>query len=119
MFENFENAKQKKRKTWATILLSVSVVFHAVVFVALMIRSFWVINKLEAPKRETMVAVAPPPPPPPPKGGQKMKDQPKDIKPKKRKVTEMVQPVKIEPKVEDTSSAPLENEGVEGGQEGG
>ncbi len=128
MFENFENAKTNKRKTWATVLLTASVGFHAVLFVALLIRSFWVIHQLEPPKRESMVSVAPPPPPPPPKGGAKMKDQPKDIKPKKHKVTEMVQPVKVEPKVEDNSADNNDNpagdpngdeNGVEGGVVGG
>jgi len=129
MFENFESAKTTKRRTWKTVLLTVSVVVHAVLFIALMIRSFWVIRQLEPPKRETLVSVAPPPPPPPPKGGSKMKDQPKDIKPKKRKVTETVQPMKVEPKLEDNSSSDNndnpagdpngDENGVEGGVVGG
>jgi TonB family protein len=104
MFENFENAKVIKRRTWASMLLTISVVVHGVLFAALLIRSFWMIKQLEPPKRESTLAVAPPPPPPP-KGnpGHKMKDQPKEIKPKKHKITETVQPVKVEPKLEDPS----------------
>jgi hypothetical protein len=129
MFENFESAKVNKRKTWATVLLTVSVGVHAVLFTALLIRSFWMIHQLDPPKRESQVSMAPPPPPPPPKGGAKMKDQPKEIKPKKHKVTEMVQPVKVEPKLEDTSSSDSsdnpagdpngDDNGVEGGVVGG
>jgi TonB family protein len=126
MFENYENAKVMKRRTWATVLLTVSVAVHVVVFLVLIIRSFWVIKKLDAPHHEDQIAVAPPPPPPP-KGnpGHKIKDLDKPPQPHKHKVTETVQPVKIEQKVEDPNpAADTDNpnatpDGSENGQDNG
>jgi periplasmic protein TonB len=124
MFENFEYAKTHKRRAWATALLAVALFVHITAGTALGVHSMWVIHKLDAPKRENTVAIAPPPPPPP-KGnpGHKMKDPEKKVVPVKRRVTETVQPVKIEPKVEtavqENTDPDSDPNGEEGGQAGG
>ena len=71
--------------------------FHIGLFVAMWIKTIWEIEQLERPKTTIDLAVAPPPPPPPPpppKGGAKPHDV--QITPKKIKVKDIVQPVKIE-----------------------
>ena len=124
MFDNYVVAKKSKRRTWKTVLISVSVVLHVVAVLALlMIRGFWVIEKLAQPKGDVAIATAatPPPPPPPPKASKKKKKPKTDKKVvKKIKPREMTQPIDKpvdEPDVE--IEVVDEDEGVEGGVEGG
>jgi protein TonB len=125
MFENFERAKKVKTPKWAGPLIGAVAVFHALLLIAMWAKSVWAIDLLELPKGTIEIAAAapPPPPPPPPPGGKKPEVK-KDI-PKKKKITETVQPVKIEkneppPEVqEDTGDEAGEEGGVEGGVAGG
>ncbi len=120
MFDNYVGAKTQKRRKWVTVLVSVSVALHVVVVLVLLIRGFWVIDKLSPPKRELALAVAPPPPqpPPPPKASKKKKIDKKVVKRVKPKDT--TQPVE---KKDDEPDVEIEiiddDEGVEGGVEGG
>jgi protein TonB len=121
MFEHFSESKQRKAPPWAAPMLGGAVILHIAIFMTMWAKSIWDIERLEPPKNEIDLAVAPPPPPPPPPppGGKKPTNV--EIKPKKIKVKDIVQPVKIEKQEE----APKENgdtgdpNGVEGGVEGG
>ena len=81
-------------------------------------KSIWEIEQLERPKTTVDLAVAPPPPPPPPPPPGGAKPQTQVITPKKIKVKDIVQPVKIEKQVQKVEEAG-EQGGVEGGVEGG
>jgi protein TonB len=119
MFGNFEAAKNRKMPKWAAPLLSAMLLFHAVLFLTMWVKTIWDIEQLDRPKTGVDLAIAPPPPPPPPppKGGVKPHDV--QITPKKIKVRDIVQPVKIE---KQEVAPPIETgdpNGVEGGVEGG
>jgi len=119
MFGNFEASKNRQMPGWAIPLLSGIVVIYAAVLVGAWVKGIWDIEQLERPKNSVDLAIAapPPPPPPPPKGGAKPHDV--TLTPKKIKVKDIVQPVKIEQK---EVAAPVEQgdpNGVEGGVEGG
>ncbi len=96
MFENFNEAKHRKAPKWAAPLLGAAVIFHVVLFVSMWVKTIWDVEQLERPKTSIDLAVAPPPPPPapPPPGGAKPHEV--QITPKKIKVKDIVQPVKIE-----------------------
>jgi protein TonB len=123
MFENYEVAKNRKLPPWAAPLLIGIVVFHLGLFFVMWMKTIWEIEQLEKPKTGIDLAVAPPPPPPPPppKGGAKPQDV--KIEPKKIKVKDIVQPVKIEKQqvqqVEETGDVNGDENGVEGGVVGG
>jgi protein TonB len=119
MFHNFDAAKRRKLPKWAGPLLSAMLLLHVVLFLTMWVKTIWDIEQLERPKNMVDLAVAPPPPPPPPppKGGVKPHDV--QITPKKVRVRDIVQPVKIE---KQEVAAPVEvgdPNGVEGGVEGG
>jgi periplasmic protein TonB len=96
---------------------------HVVLFTAMWVKTIWQLDQLDKPKSTIDLAVAPPPPPPPPPppGGAKPHEQ--QITPKKIKVKDIVQPVKIEKQevkeVEDKGDPNGEEGGVEGGVVGG
>ncbi len=96
MFTNFAAGHNRKMPKWAAPLLAGVVTLHFVVFFSMWIKTIWDIEMLDRPKVSVDLAVAPPPPPPPPppKGGAKPQTQ--VIEPKKIKVKDIVQPVKIE-----------------------
>jgi protein TonB len=119
MFHNFELAKHRKMPPWAVPLLSAMLLFHVVLFLTMWVKTIWDIEQLDRPKNTMDLAIAPPPPPPPPppKGGVKPHDV--QITPKKVRVRDIVQPVKIE---KQETAPPIESgdpNGVEGGVEGG
>ncbi len=93
--------------------------FEGVGFAAGWIKSIWDIERLDLQKSTLDLAVAPPPPPPPPPPPGGAKPHEVQITPKKIKVKELTQPVKIEKnepqKVEDSGDPA----GVEGGEIGG
>ncbi len=122
MFDNFVVAKTEKRRTWKTVLISVSVAIHVIAIVALLIRGYWVVGKLGLPSRELTVAIAPPPPPPPPPPAPSKKrvEPKKDTKKVKRvKPMETTQPVNKKIEDDDVEIEIVEDLGVEGGVEGG
>ena len=114
MFDNYVGAKLARRSKWVSIVIAVSIFAHASVGGALVVRSFWVIEKLEPPDTELALSTPPPPPPPPPPGSSKPKT---DVKKVVHKVKETVQ---IDPnKKPEPAKDEAEDEGVEGGVEGG
>jgi protein TonB len=123
MFGNFKAAKQRKAPKWAAPLLIAVLAFHVVFGATLWIQSIWKIEMLERPKTQVDLAVAPPPPPPPPPPPGGAKPQTPQITPKKIKVKDIVQPVKIEKQqqkvVEDAGDPAGEEGGEIGGEVGG
>ncbi len=125
LFDNYHRAKHIKLPPWAGPLLAGSAIFVAGLFLAMWIRVIWQIDQVDKPKVSTNLALAapPPPPPPPPKGSSKPQ-QPTQVVEHKKKVTDIVQPVKVEKQekqtvVEDKGDPNGEEGGVEGGQVGG
>ena len=122
MFNNYAAAKNRKLPKWAAPLLTAAVVFHIGLFITMWIKTIWELEMLERPKTGIDLAVAPPPPPPPPPPPGGAKPQEVQITPKKIKVKDIVQPVKIEKqvqKVEETGDVQGDENGVEGGVVGG
>jgi protein TonB len=122
MFTNFSAGHSRKMPKWAAPLLAGVVAMHFIIFFSMWIKTIWEIEQLDRPKVSVDLAVAPPPPPPPPppKGGAKPQTQ--VIEPKKIKVKDIVQPVKVEkntPAPEEKGQVNGDEQGVEGGQEGG
>ena len=118
MFANYAAAKSRPLPRYAAPLMAaaVSVVFG--MLGSIWIKSMWNIEKLEVQKGMIELAAAPPPPPPPPPPAGARKPQNVEIKPKKIKVKETVQPVKIE-KQDEKPVDETPDTGEEGGEEGG
>src|SRR5262249_9501061 len=113
MFENYVTAKTTKPRKWLGYTFTFSIIVHVIAGIALVVWSFWKIEKL-VPRYVSVSfqsAAAPPPQPPPPAATHVVK---------KIKVTGLVQPVKQEKPEEkpEEPSTGVEG-GVEGGQEGG
>ena len=118
MFANYAASKHRKLPPWAAPLLTGVVIFHIGLFVTMWIKTIWDLEMLERPKTTIDLAVAPPPPPPPPPPPGGAKPHEVQITPKKIKVKDIVQPVKIE-KQETVVEESGDPNGVEGGEEGG
>lgn len=116
MFDHFKEAKNRKAPPWAGPVLGAAVIFHIVLFVSMWVKTIWDIEQLDRPKTTIDLAVAPPPPPPPPPPPGGAKPHEVQITPKKIKVRDIVQPVKIEKQEQKVEN---EQVGVEGGEEGG
>lgn len=116
MFDNYVGAKLARRSKWVSVIIGLSIFIHASAGAALIVRGFWVIEKLEPPDTELSLATAPPPPPPPPAGSSKPKTE---VKKTVKKVKETVQPDATKKPEPDDSTEESEEEGVEGGVEGG
>ncbi len=116
MFSNFEAAKNWKRPKWAAPLLTGVLLLHVAIFMTMWAKTIWDIDQLDRPKNSVDLAIATPPPPPPapPKGAVK----PQDVKitPKKVRVKDIVQPVKIE---KQEVVAPIVTGDSNGVEEGG
>ncbi len=120
MFGNYAAAKTRKAPKWAAPLLIAMAAFHIVLFVTMWIQSIWEVEMLERPKTQVDLAVAPPPPPPPPPPPGGAKPQTPTITPKKIKVKDIVQPVKIEKQEQKEAVQEAgDPNGVEGGEVGG
>jgi periplasmic protein TonB len=115
MFDNYYRAKTKKMPAWAPPLVGAGVAIHIALFVGMWVKTTWDIKKLEVPDNEIELALAPPPPPvaAAPAGAKKPQNQ--EIKQKKIKVKDIVQPVKIE-KIEQAAveEAPTDPDALEG-----
>ncbi len=119
MFGNYKAAKNRKLPKWAAPILVGAVIFHIGLFITMWIKTIWDIEQLERPKTSIDLAVAPPPPPPPPPPPGGAKPQEVQITPKKIKVKDIVQPVKIEKQQVQKVEESGDPNGVEGGVEGG
>jgi protein TonB len=118
MFERYMGAKAEKPNKWVNVTITVSVVVHVIGLFALVIYSFWKIEKLPVKDGSVLYMAAqmatPPPPPPPPPPPKKSSVK---TKVEVKKSTEVVQPSKDQPKPQEEPSE--EDDGEEGGVEGG
>ncbi|HEY4179694.1 MAG TPA: hypothetical protein VGM90_22790, partial [Kofleriaceae bacterium] len=96
MFGNYSTAKKRKAPPWAIPLLTAVAGFHVILFTVMWMKSIWELEMLDKPKNAHSLSLAPPPPPPPPPPPGGAKPQTVQITPKKIKVKDIVQPVKIE-----------------------
>src|SRR5512140_2294627 len=119
MFGNFTAAKNRKAPPWAGPVLGAAVIFHVVLFVSMWVKTIWDIEQLDKPKTSIDLAVAPPPPPPPPPPPGGAKPHEVQIQPKKIKVRDIVQPVKIEKQEVQTPQESGDPNGEVGGEVGG
>jgi periplasmic protein TonB len=120
MFGNFAAAKARKPPPWAAPVLGAAIVFHIVLFTSMWIKTIWDLELLDKPKTSIDLAVAPPPPPPPPPPPGGAKPHEVQITPKKIKVKDIVQPVKIEKQeAKETTEEKGDPNGEVGGEEGG
>jgi len=119
MFANYEASKHRKLPPWAAPVLIGALAVHFLIFLTMWIKTIWDIEQLEKPKTAIDLAVAPPPPPPPPPPPGGAKPQEVIIQPKKIKVKDIVQPVKIEKQNQVAVKESGDPNGVEGGEEGG
>ncbi len=116
MFENYVGEKTKPMPQWAIAVIGIAVAIHVIAVGALVIKSFWTINKLGLPEGEVTLGAPPPPPPPPPAGSTKKKKTKKTI----TKTKEVAQVDEDKPKPKDLEpETETEVEGEEGGVEGG
>lgn len=113
MFENYVGERQKKIPQWAIAVVGVAIAIHVVAVGALVIKSFWTINKLGLPEGDITLGAPPPPPPPPPAGSNKKKKVKRTIK----KVKEIAQIEEDKPKPEEVETTTSDNEGE--GEPGG
>ncbi len=119
MFDNYYRSKTKKMPAWAPPLVAVGVAIHVALFVGMWVKTTWDIKKLEVPDNEIELALAPPPPPvsAPPAGAKKPQNL--EIKVRKIKVKDIVQPVKIEKQEVAVVDAPSDPDAIEGEGDGG
>ncbi len=119
MFDNYHRAKTKKMPVWAPPLVGAGVAIHIALFIGMWVKTTWDIKKLEVPDNEVELALAPPPPPvsAPPAGAKKPLNV--EIKVRKIKVKDIVQPVKIEKQEVAVVDAPTDPDAIEGEGEGG
>src|SRR5215204_1891308 len=96
MFENFEEFKNRRMPGWVVPVLGVAIAAHVLFVAGLVVKEMWAAPLLDVPSSGVDLAVAPPPPPPPPPPAGGKKPQQTQITPKKIKVKDIVQPVKIE-----------------------
>jgi len=107
LFDHYKEAKNRKLPGWAYPLFIGCAVFTASLLFVMWIKTIWDLEQLERPKMSIDLAVAPPPPPPPPPPPGGAKPHETIITPKKLKVKDIVQPVKVEKqeqKVETTET---------------
>lgn len=117
MFENYVGSKQSSLNPLVMWGVSAAIALHVAAGAGLLIKSWWTIDEVERPKRQTAGFSTAPPPPPPPAGGSKKKIERKEKIKKVQEVTQ-IDERKDKPKVEDATDD-NENEGEEGGVEGG
>ena len=119
MFANYNASKHRKLPPWAAPVLGGAVALHVIIFVSMWIKTIWDLEQLEKPKTQIDLAVAPPPPPPPPPPPGGAKPHEVQITPKKIKVKDIVQPVKIEKQEATVTEDKGDPNGEVGGEEGG
>jgi periplasmic protein TonB len=94
----FRIATRRKAPRWAAPLLATIATAHVALFVAMWAKSIWEVERLDKPKDLISLGQVDPPPPPPPPPKASSKPQDVQIVPKKPRVRDIIQPVRIEDK---------------------
>lgn len=118
-------SRTSTNKGWKRIIMTFSVLVHALALAAGVAHSVWQVEELPMPSVEVTLSMAPPPPPPPPpppkrsKSSTKPKTKPVEPKPKAIVAPKETPVQEPEPAEEEGGGDEEEDEGEEGGQEGG
>jgi len=117
-FEAILTQQRSAPKGWLRIIMTFSVLLHALALAAGVAFSIWQVEEMPMPAVEVTLSMAPPPPPPPPpppKRSSTKKTKPVEVKTKAIVVPK--ETPKEEPPAEEESAD--DDEGEEGGVEGG
>jgi protein TonB len=119
-FEAILSQQRSVPSGWRRIIMTFSVLLHAVALAFGVAHSLWQVEELPMPAVEVTLSMAPPPPPPPPpppkRSSSTKKTRPVDPKPKVLVAPKETQQA---PEPEPAEEESNEDEGEEGGQEGG
>ena len=122
-FEAILTPQRSAAKGWLRIIMTFSVLLHALALAGGVAYSIWQVEEMPMPAVEVTLSMAPPPPPPPPpppKRSSVKKTKPVDIKPKAIVVPkETPKEPEPEPAEEESDDDAGEEGGVEGGVVGG
>lgn len=121
-FEAILSEQRSAPSGWRRIIMTFSVLIHAIALAAGVAHSVWQVEEMPMPAVEVTLAMAPPPPPPPPPPPKRSSSKPKTkpVEPKPKTIVAPVETPKTEPAPEEEESGEDESdEGEEGGQEGG
>lgn len=120
-FEAILSEQRAAPSGWRRIIMTFSVLLHAIALAAGVAHSVWQVEEMPMPAVEVTLSMAPPPPPPPPpppKRSSSTKPKTKPIDKPKTIVVPKETP-KAEPEPEASEEQGEEDEGEEGGVEGG
>lgn len=121
-FEAILSEQKSAPSGWRRIIMTFSVLLHALALAAGVAHSVWQVEEMPMPAVEVTLAMAPPPPPPPPpppKRSSSTKPKTKPVDPKPKAIVAPVETPKTEPEPAEEEGGDEEDEGEEGGQEGG
>lgn len=122
-FEAILSEQRTAPSGWRRIIMTFSVLLHAIALAAGVAHSVWQVEEMPMPAVEVTLAMAPPPPPPPPPPPKKRSSTKPKTKPvqKPKAIVAPVETPKVEaePEEEESSGEDESDEGEEGGQEGG
>jgi protein TonB len=118
-FEAILSQQRTAPSGWRRIIMTFSVLLHAIALAAGVAHSIWQVEEMPMPAVEVTLAMAPPPPPPPPPPPKRTKAKTKPIEKPKAIVAPKETP-RAEPEPEPAEEeSEDEDEGEEGGVEGG
>ena len=121
-FEAILSEQRTAPSGWRRIIMTFSVLIHAIALAAGVAHSVWQVEEMPMPAVEVTLAMAPPPPPPPPPPPKRSSSKPKTkpVDPKPKAIVAPIETPKAEPAPQEEESGEDDNdEGEEGGQEGG
>jgi periplasmic protein TonB len=121
-FEAILSEQRSAPSGWRRIIMTFSVLIHAIALAAGVAHSIWQVEEMPMPAVEVTLAMAPPPPPPPPPPPKRSSSKPKTkpIDPKPKTIVAPKETPKAEPEPEAAEEESEEDdEGEDGGQEGG
>jgi len=120
-FEAILSGQKSNTGGWRRIIMTFSVLLHAIALAAGVAHSIWQVEEMPMPAVEVTLAMAPPPPPPPPpppKRSSSTKPKTKPVNPTPKAIVAPKETPKAEPEPAEEEGEE-EDEGEDGGQEGG
>jgi periplasmic protein TonB len=120
-FEAILSGQKSTTGGWRRIIMTFSVLLHAIALAAGVAHSIWQVEEMPMPAVEVTLAMAPPPPPPPPpppKRSSSTKPKTKPVNPTPKAIVAPKETPKAEPEPAEEEGEE-EDEGEDGGQEGG
>jgi periplasmic protein TonB len=120
-FEAILSEQKSAPSGWRRIIMTFSVLLHAIALAAGIAHSIWQVEEMPMPAVEVTLSMAPPPPPPPPpppKRSSSTKPKTKPVNPTPKAIVAPKETPKAEPEPAEEEGEE-EDEGEDGGQEGG